>query len=197
MQKFLSLFLLAGLLTACSTFDDTPSAPKSISFADQPKIQLAVGEIAVVNEYKPAMADPNVDHLASPTPTAALQAWVKDRLAAKGSNQFNARVVIRDASITDTKLPITTGWRGWFDNQDANRFTGKMQISIEIVRPDGFVEAFVSAKAEESRTTKEDASLTDRENAWYDITQSMTKAVNAELEKQIKANFGPILTPMS
>jgi hypothetical protein len=197
MKKALSICLLLGLLAACTSYRQEASVPKTIGFTDLPKIQLAVSDIEVANEYKPTMADPNVDHLANPTPTAVLQSWVKDRLQAKGSNQFKARVIIRDASITDNKLPVAEGWRGWFVNEEANRYTGKMAISVEIVRPDGYVEAYVSAKAEESRTTKENARLTDKENAWFDLTQAMAQSVNAELEKQIKVNFGPILTPQS
>jgi hypothetical protein len=199
MKKILCSLLLAAFLPACTSLwpQDAATINRNLSFADMPKIALAVSDIEVVNQYKPSMAEPNVDHLASPTPTAAMQQWIADRLVAKGSTQFKARVIIREAMITDTKLDVMTGWRGWFTNEEANKYYGRIQVSIEIVRPDDVVEAYVSARADSTRTTKEDASLMDKENAWFEITSEAMGGINQELEKQIQINFAPILNPAS
>ncbi len=64
---------------------------------------------------------------------------------------------------------------------------------IEIVRPDGYVEAYVSAKSDRSRTVLEDASATEKDNVWHELAKDMIMDINAELEKQININFAPIL----
>lgn len=191
MKKFLPLILLGAFLAACSS-NPAPMAPLELSFKDQPVINLAVDDIKVVQDYKAPMQAPNVDHLLTSNPVKAVDTWVKDRLRATGG-PLTARVIIRDASITDTALPMKSGWRGWFVTEESNRYDGKMDVMIEIARPDGYVEAYVSAKSTQSRTVLEKASAAEKERVWFEISQAMANDVGKELEKQINTNFAPIL----
>ena len=193
MKNILCLLMLFGFLTACSS-SSTPPAQAELSFKNLPPIAMAVSDFQIVNEYKSPMAAPNVEHLFAVTPAKAVEIWAKDRLVAKGG-QFLARIVIRDASVKDTELPVKKGWRGWFTTEESNRYDGSLSVMMEIVRPDGYVEAYVSAKSNQSRTILEDASAADKERAWFDLTSAMASDINTELQKQISANLGPILTP--
>ena len=192
MKRFLSLAVIVGFLAACASQNMTP-APSELSYKDQPAIGLAVSEIQIQNDYKAPMQAPNVEHLMAISPSKAAEIWAKDRLMAKGG-QFIAKVSVREASVKDTALPTTTGWRGWFVTEPTNRYDATLSVMIEIARPDGYVEAYVSAKANESRTILEDASASDKDRLWYDLTKSLGDDINMELSKQIAANFGPILT---
>lgn len=191
MKKIIALFLTLGLLTACAS-NDAPPAPQDMSFKDQAPIALAVSDFQIVQDYKSPMAAPNVEHMFAISPAKAVESWVKDRLSAKGG-QFLARVVIRDASVKETELPYTKGWRGWFSTEEAARYDGSLSVMIEIVRPDGYVEAYVSAKSTQSRTVLENASQSDKDRVWYDLTRALANDIDRELSKQISANFGPIL----
>jgi hypothetical protein len=192
MKKILSIFVIAASLVACSS---TPApVAREISFKDKPPIPLYVSSIDVDSSYKPPMTAPNVDHLMTPTPSQAIRTWTKDRLVAKGGS-LSARVTIRDASVVETALETSKGWTGWFTSEPAYRYDGKMDVTIELVRPDGTVEAYVSAKTDRTRNVMEDTSIEAKEQIWYDMTERMALDVDAELEKQIKANFSPILTP--
>lgn len=191
MKKILALFFTLSLLVACAS-SDAPPAPQDMSFKDQKPIALAVSDFQIIQDYKSPMASPNVEHLFPITPSKAVENWVKDRLTATGG-QFLARVVVRDASVKETELPYTKGWRGWFSTEEAARFDGSLSVMIEIVRPDGYVEAYVSAKSTQSRTVLENASASDKDRAWYDLTRALANDIDRELTKQIGANFGPIL----
>ncbi len=191
MKKILSLFLMIGFLSACAS-DEAVAPIQEMSFKDQAPIALAVSDFQIIQEYKSPMAAPNVEHLFPTTPAKAVEIWVRDRMVAKGG-QFLARVVVRDASVKDTELPYAKGWRGWFKTEETNRYDGSLSVMIEIVRPDGYVEAYVSAKSTQSRTVLEGTSASEKDRIWNDLTASMASDINRELTKQISANFGPIL----
>ncbi len=190
MKKFLILILSLGFLGACAS--DTPPSPRDMSFANLPKINLYVSDFQIVEEYKSPMQSPHVDHLFPVPPSRSVGMWAKDRLVAKGGPLLG-RIIIRDASVKETELPIAKGWRGWFKTEESHRYDGTLSVMIEIVRPDGYVEAYVSAKSDRSRTVLEDASATEKDNVWHELAKDMIMDINAELEKQININFAPIL----
>src|SRR5437667_10992455 len=104
---FSTLFLLVGLaLTACSSTPPTPIAP--IAYTNATPIRLNAGSIEVVDQFKPPLAAPNVDHLFVQTPAAAVRAWAQGRLRAAGQSGA-IRVTIVDASVKAVALPIRTG----------------------------------------------------------------------------------------
>lgn len=192
MKRILSAFILLTALAACSS--NFPPAPAQISFKEQSQIQLAVSDIQVINNYKSPMQPPHIEHTMPTSPAKAVETWAADRLRAKGGSPLVARVVIRDASFTDTELPVKKGFSGWFNTEESNRFDGKLDVMIEIVRPDGYVEAYVTAKAAQSRTILENASAADRDRVFYEMVKQMMAEVGGELEKQIAVNFSPITT---
>ena len=92
-----------------------------------------------------------------------------DRLRPGGDEGW-AEAVIRDASATETALQRTEGIRGAFTTDQTERYDAIIAIDVRIFDPAGKELAYASATARHSRTVAEDATLNDRERAWYGMT---------------------------
>lgn len=181
----------AMLAAACQ---QPPSAPayQPPSFADRAPIRLDVARIDVVNEYAAPARAPNVDHLFKVTPAAAAAGWARDRLRAVGAAGA-ARVVIRNASVVEAKLPREGGIRGALTTQQSERYDAVLEVRVEIADDRGTQRAMVSSRAERSRTVPEDVTLEGREKAWHEMTTALMNDLDIALERQIRDNFGSFL----
>lgn len=177
--------LVAALLVVAGCVD-APPVPEFalITFADKPKIVLAVGTVEVVDNYLPPGRRPNVEHEFPVRPAAMLASWAADRLAPSGG-AATVRFIINDASAIETPLETVKGLKGLFKDQQAHRYDLAVEVRVEITEG-GFVRGFAEARAESSRTASESISLNDRERMYYEMTQAAGQAIDAELEKNIR-----------
>jgi hypothetical protein len=56
---------------------------------------------------------------------------------------------------------------------------------VELVEDGGFSRSIVKAEAERSVTIPEDASLRDREQVWFKLSEMVMNDLDAELEKSL------------
>ena len=117
-----------------------------------------------------------------------MESWARDRLQASGTNR-RVRVRIIDASVKEVELPRTTGISGAFTTDQAQRYDATAEMSIDLMNDRGFPERSVSAKASRSRSVPENITPNDRERVWYELTRALMSDLDAELERQIRANF--------
>ena len=106
-------------LTACVTAGPQPSYPE-ITFSHLPHIELKVAEIVYEPRYQPPIAAPNIGHEFPTPPAKAVERWISDRLKAVGT-VGQAKIVIRRATGTETKLKVTKGLTGAFTTDQAWR----------------------------------------------------------------------------
>ena len=70
----LAVLVMVGLaLGGCAS--QVPVKPPAVSFGDHSPIALDVAVIDVVEQYRPPMAKPNVEHLAINPPGQAVRRW--------------------------------------------------------------------------------------------------------------------------
>ena len=74
-------------------------------------------------------------------------------------------------------------------NDQAERYDGLIEISIQIMGVRERIKATVLVRASRSKTVAEDISRIDREKIWFDMTESMMIDLNTTLQKQINANL--------
>ncbi len=179
------LLVVATLLTfaGCVEAPPVPEFPE-ISFADKPKILLVAGTVVVVDNYLPPGRRPNVEHEFPVRPAAMLARWATDRLAVSGG-AATVRFIINDASATETALKTAKGIKGLLKDQQAHRYDLALAVRIEVTEG-GYVRGVAEAQANNSRTAVESISLNDREKTYYEMTKAAGRAIDAELEKNIR-----------
>ena len=184
-------FVIAGsfmllMLTGCPG----PQAPQypDITFTHLPPMEFNVAEIKVVTKYRPPMKAPNVDHIFPVPPLNAMERWVKDRLRATGA-QGTLTVTILDASATETVLKISGGIKGAFTKEQSERYDAVVAMEITGVHPVGNKTASASARATRGTTVREDATVNDRNDTWYNMTKTLMTDFNLAMETEVRKSF--------
>jgi hypothetical protein len=179
-------------LAACASSPPPPPKFGDIRFTGEPPITLDVARIEVVNDFQPSFRAPSVEHEFAIPPQRALENLVRDRFRADGGgSDRQARISIDDASVREVNLPLAGGVEGAFTRQQAQRYDGHVAVRVEIVDMNGFVERTVSAEASVSRSITEGVTLNERDQLWYEISETLAHNIDRELDRQIHAIFPP------
>ncbi|MGB1027396.1 MAG: hypothetical protein ACPGYL_12630 [Rhodospirillaceae bacterium] len=167
-------------LVACT---NTPPQPvfADISFRHLEPMQFAVSRVDVRNLHTPTFTAPNVEHEMPFPPSAVAQRWALDRLKADGSGDLVMRVTIYDAAVTEKDLTVEKGLIGAFKTEQAERYDGALDVAIEIMDASGILLAHTSSKVWRHITLAENASINDREQAWYALSERMGQELDREL----------------
>jgi hypothetical protein len=187
--------MFRGLLAvaACSVaMACTVPAPQQayppLSFAHLAPIRIDVAEVEVVDNYRPPLAAPNVEHAFPITPAAALMRWAADRLVAAGETR-TARLVIEDASVRAEPLPVREGLTGLFYKEQEVRYEGTLRAVLEVRTERGYRDSFATANVVRARTAPEAMTLNERERLFVEIVQDLVTVMNQEFEAQIRRHM--------
>lgn len=192
-RHFTSLLLAGAALAGCSTQPPRPRFPE-LTYGHLGLFTFDVERIEIVSEYKPNFGSPNVDHMFPTAPEQTLRRWAQDRLAATGKPGRYARFVIQDAKVVESQLPRTQGVRGAFTTDQTQRYDGTLSALLEIREERANYRAgTASAWATRARTVAEGITINDREKVWFDLAEAMMNDMNAELDRQIRANLAQFL----
>lgn len=192
LRHFLFVLLVPFLVSACDPVP-APFTPAQPSFSGQPPLRFSVAKMEVVEDYEAPGKYPNVDHLMAYAPDDVFRIWVNDRIKTVG-NSYSMQINIVDASVKETTLPVTTGMKGYFTNEQAERYDASIAVTMKIyAEGKGLPIAEVEAHANKSRTLAEDASLSEREKLYYELTLELMQELNDTLEKNIRQYFSPYL----
>ena len=179
------VLILGLLLAACQTVVAPPPVYPQITFTNMKPFLFNVAQMEIVQEYKPSMLPPNVDHLFLITPTEAVRIWARDRITTKGVLK-TMKVIIKDASVVEQQLPKTEGIVGLFTKDQAANYTAHLDVRLEIIGSDPlFPESEASIAVTRSKTIGEDASVNDRNALYYELTRGLISDFNTEAEKNI------------
>ena len=137
------------------------------------------------------MKAPHVEHLFPTPPQTALERWAADRLEAAG-RQGIARFVIQTPGHGDAAR-LRQGARRAFTKEQSVRYEASVEAFLEIVDERGFRKGFSSARASRTRTMPEDATLNERDKAWFELTEAVMQDFNAEIEKNVRQYLGGFL----
>lgn len=180
----------AVFLGSCST-TSPPPAHSALTF-DGPPIRLDVARIDVVTEYTSPLRPPNVEHLMPIPPAMAAKRWAEQRLQPQGATRV-AKVLIQDASVVEVPLRKSDGVRGFFTNDQAFRFDGKLSVTLSIVDDRAFGVGAATAEASRSQTLAEKASLNDRDQLYYNLSDQLVRDIDDVMAKQIANNLARFL----
>lgn len=178
-------------LTACQSTPPRP-APRPIDYSNFGPIVLNAGSIDVVDARRPA-AGASVEQRVPVPPAEAVRRWTGERLQAAGG-PGRVRVTIRDASIAEVQLPKTGGVKGYFTNDQAQRYDGRIEVEIggEVPGETTF-RGMTKAVVTQSTTVPENISLADREATLQDLVRRMMDDLNARLDAGIRKDLAPMV----
>ena len=177
-------------LGACTSAPPRPQA-RQISFANLAPISFDVARIEVVQQYQPPQVAPNVDHLTPVPPSDAIRRWANERVRAMGASG-TMRVIIKDASITETHLTPTTGVRGAFTTDQSERYDGRLSVDLVVEVPSRRFQGYTGATVARTISVPENVSLQGREDAWHSLVERMMADLNAKLEEGIDGNLSAV-----
>lgn len=189
MKKFFVLALAALALASCQDAP-TSSGPGGINFGGKPPLRLNVAQINVVENYRPPMKLPNVDHTLATPPIMAIKQWAGQRFVASGG-QGNLEITVEDASVVETPLQKKDGLTGFFTDDQEARYDAHIKITLRVY--DGVNTISVAeAQAETARwrTINEKATVAQRDAMFHAMLQDMMQQLDSESEMRIRQYFG-------
>jgi hypothetical protein len=190
--KSMKVFALLGVvfLAGCQT-TSTPKLPE-MTFRHLPPIALRVTEIKIVSETKHGIDAPHVGHQFPTPPEKAIKRWSEDRLQIAGGPGI-ARFTIIEADAVEKNLRVDTGVTGVFKKQQSEQYTVTVEARLDIIDRRGGATAFATANATHSKTVREDISLHDRRQIWFELVEKLMAEFDKTMEVQIRRNLGGYL----
>jgi len=177
--------------TACSNSKPPIQRLPEISFANRGTFNLNVAELEILPEYVPPGRAPNIEHQIPVAPGKAMERWALDRIRPVGArNSGYARLVIKDARVTETPLSVDKGLSGAFKTQQELRYDARLQVTIEIQDARHMTLGSVDASAARSRTVAEGLTVNERDRILYEITESLAQEVDEKLTALIPGYLG-------
>ena len=185
--------LAAVTLAACAPLPPELRFPE-ISFADRAPFRFDAAAVEVVEAYRPPLESPHVEHEAPVAPGTALRRWVDQRVAAAGS-RGRVRVTIEDASIVETPLATNRDLEASLTTERAARFEGSVALRIALIDEGGSELAMLRAKSARTRSLPEDATLRERDQLLFTLTQDLANDIDSIMSERIPAHFAEHLVP--
>lgn len=163
-----------------------------IGFEDRPPIALDVADIQVVQRYRPSGTPPNVETQMPDSPGEIVARWAATRLAPVGTAGA-ARVIVEEASVVEEALARTGGIRGVFTLDQSERYTLTLAVRIEAENPARGLSGFARSVARRSTTVAENASLAQRETAWFKLLEETARDLDRQLEANLRGNLSALV----
>lgn len=177
--KLLVSLVLVLISTACTPVKTTSLA--DLTFKHLQPISLKVSNILVVSKASPVEKGATIHHKLHITPHDALKTWAKDRLRSIGHRR-TARFTILDAKIIETNVKNRGDFADLFKLQASEKYDVSVKAKIEIIDISGLPIATAVAAADWSQSVREDVSLIERQQVWFNITEKTLNQFNKEME---------------
>jgi len=188
----IALFTAMSLLmTACLPAPQPAKFPE-ISFRSAPPFRIDAAALEVVDEYVPPLAAPHVEQDSPVPPSTLLRRWAEQRLEATGV-RGRVRATIRDARIVETRFATNQTVEDSFTNEQSARFEGRVAMTVELVGANGLPTASVEGEAKRTRTLPENATLREREELLFQISEDLVNDLDKVLDANIRQHFAPYL----
>lgn len=185
MRRLVFVILVSTGLAACAS----PVAPQfpELTYTHLPTITLGVARIEVVDMTTQG-AGKHVEDRMPVAPKRALQNWARDRLKAGGVSGV-AKFIIEDASVTETDLKRSSGLKGVFTTEQAERYLAKVHVSIKLEGVPRVSQAYAESSVERTQTVGEDATINVRDQAMFDLTEAVMKDFDPLMAASIRQHL--------
>ncbi len=180
--------VLALGLGACATA--APPQPGPVAFANAAQVRFDAAEVQFVDNYRPTLAPPNVEHQFNQTPAAAVRDWTRARLAAAGASGV-VRVIVHDASVVEVKLPTRPGFGGLLYDEQDTRYDGALEVSIEYSGQGRTAQT--RSRVVRTQTLPESATLNQRTQVYSQLMQGLMDDFDRQMQAGIRQYMGAVI----
>jgi len=187
--RFLAL-ALALLLAACANNPPPMENLPPVSFAGKPPFVFNVAKVEIVPKFVSSSTPPHIELVMPVSPENAIRRWMQDRIQAKGSSGA-LRVLINNASATETPLAKEEGFSAMFTTQQTSRIDMSVAVTLQMLDERQFVKSEVTGEASRSRTLPEGLKLNERDRILYDMVVDMVTGLGQQIDPQIQNTFAP------
>jgi len=108
-------------------------------------------------------------------------------------------VPTQEKMVVEARLKPMGGIRGAFTTEQSERYDARLEVEIDAAGARGLRAANAVARAERSRTIPEDATLSERETLWYELSEKLMldfdRAMEAQIRKHLAALYDRTLAP--
>lgn len=180
--------MITVILVGCVKAPPVPTYPE-ITFQHLNPIMLNVSEIKIVNEFRPPLKAPHVEHELPVKIDQSVRNWVRDRLRASGNSGAVATVTIKDASAVEELLEKQGGLKGVVTNSQSELYKFHVLVELKVSEVSG-ASGFVTAEATRSKSVPEGITLNQREQTYYTQVEALMQGFDVEMEKNIRSFLG-------
>ncbi|MBA3813709.1 MAG: hypothetical protein H0X26_04345 [Alphaproteobacteria bacterium] len=184
-MRFMFIPVLAALLAGCAPSAELPD-PVGLAYLANKPLCLNVARVEVIKKYQSSSVPPHVENSFPVPPIAMIQQWVQDRLLHVGKTGY-AVVTIEDASVVETSLKGTPGFKGMFTVDQSERYDASMSVKVEVFDDLGNLKSFAYARTKGSRTVGENLTLGQRRKVWMIMMEKIMNSLDAELELNVRS----------
>ena len=146
------------------------------------KIRLKAQNIKFISSYNPPNRAPNIDHLLLVTPEQIVHKWAENRFAVNGTPDRFVRFLIKDASIVEENV-IT----GSCFKTVMQQYTGKLEVTIQIVDSEGRVLIETTAQAVKRELMEGSSSIEERQKVWVNLMFDLVRLLSARLDADVSS----------
>jgi len=188
--------VFVSALTVLGLAGCTPPPEKivwpEITFSHLPPLEFDVAEIKIETPYHEPIDPPHVGEQFPVSPSRAALRWAEDRLRAVGT-RGTVTVTIQESSAVETELEASSGLKGLLTKEQTEKYLVLIAMEIKALDPVGPRSASASTRTKKSNTVREDATVQEREEVWYKLTEDAMKDFDAGMTRQVKATLGSFL----
>ena len=188
LRSRLALALFCLFAVACTPAPAPAPHFPEITFRTEPPFRITAETVEIVEAYVPPLRAPNVEHESPVAPSILLRRWAEQRLEAAGGPGY-VRATITDASIVETELATNQTVETSFQTEQAFRFNGRAAMRIQLVDATGAVRATVEGAAEQVRTLPENATLLERQEILFQMSEDLARALDKVLGENLRQHF--------
>jgi hypothetical protein len=190
-RRFALLSVTAVLLTAGASA--RAEAPSALQLADNTVIAVDASTRDVRITDASPREYPYVGYNAPMNYEKAVRDWAAQRFQLTGGSVNTLRITMREGSIVEKLLPVTTGISGWFKKEQGAEYRGTLDVVVEIVDPNGNTLVSADAKEWASESVREDAKQADRELAWISVIRTTFNNLDKELIPRMRQTMAAYL----
>lgn len=188
-----AFFIASFMLLAACQQAPQPAALSPVDFTRATPIALAVSEIRVVENYASPLKNPNVEHLFPTPPAQAVKTWASQRLRAAGASGL-LEITIEDASVIERPLPKTEGMRGFFTDDQSDRYDARLKATMRLYTGERAVsDAEGNVSLVRARSINEKATVAERERFFNQMMLDIIQQFDAEAEARFRQYFSPYI----
>lgn len=174
-------------LSACVT-TPMPINNPPLDYAAMQPIRLDVRELLIINDSSTTAATQSLAAYGQ-SPEQALREWASKRIQTVGS-QGSYSLIIKDANFNIVKLPVKSGFKGWMEREQAERWDAYLSVLVAIEGSAAqYPAAEMTISVRSSLTLPEEASDGEKTQTYNSIINKLIELFDAEAQKQMDKNF--------